>query len=145
MIKNRIYYVHARQYDSNGEVAGNGGATIAWEVNEAGDLVIGQPAYCSKADRYVREIGRGLARVNLLGKAPLLIISAEDMAVETNAVIEQMSNMQKVFSVSVVSRLLKDFVTANDEAALLSTGYYEYIVRTVVQQRTKVVPGEYTI
>lgn len=55
------YFIHLRNHNEEGEVLPKGGFTIAWFMDEEGDICVGHPAICHKDDLYNKSIGRGIA------------------------------------------------------------------------------------
>ena len=145
MIKNRVYFVHARIHADGDEVSTHGGATVAWKVNENGDIVIGQPTICSKADRFVRSVGREQALANLNADKILQTVPASQVALEAENVVRSMVGSQRVFSTTVLYGLLAGQIDQEGVASIFSTSWYEFLVRMIISNETKITPDKYTI
>lgn len=82
MIIDKICYIHVRAMTEQGEKSHNGGATVAWYVSPEGDLIVGKPAVCHFKDKFVKALGRDVAKDNLMVQKPLFTITKEQMQIQ---------------------------------------------------------------
>lgn len=57
---NQIQYMHFREVNNDGTINSRGGATVAYRLNEHGNVDKYAISYCSRNDNYSRRRGREL-------------------------------------------------------------------------------------
>lgn len=75
----KVYFVHIREQDAQGEYVNNSGATIAYYADLEGRLYVGKPAVCHKSDTFRKDKGREIAEHYLNTEDAVLVLHPEHL------------------------------------------------------------------
>lgn len=127
----KIYFVHLRETNAEGQYNQHGGATIAWAVTDGGDIVVGQPARCHSGEKFVKSEGREIARAKFNSQDASLVIPAG--YVQSFATAEATLYLNHPFMTPSARMALFDSFAAmamTDIANVMGTSWFEQLVRS---------------
>jgi hypothetical protein len=128
----KIYFIHLRDINkATGHYEQKGGATVAWKVEENGDLIIGHPALCHSNDNFVKSHGRDVAGHNLVNLLPLEVYTAAELAsIALAAGIPSLnfSTLTPAARIILISKLAE--IAGRDIAGTMSTQWFESFIRS---------------
>lgn len=75
----KVYFIHLREPQENGQYVNNSGATLAWYVDAEGRLYVGKPAVCHPADVFRKDKGREVAEQKLDNEDAFFVIQPEQI------------------------------------------------------------------
>lgn len=133
MNANKTCFIHIRpNQQSTGTVASRGGFTLAWKINDAGDIVIGHPAICIGADHYVKRIGREIAERNLNTKPAIVTIGVAKITEYALSTVQHILHPKAPFTLVAKNEIMSkinDMVT-KELLATMSSNWFELVVNT---------------
>lgn len=128
----KIYFIHLRDVNKEtGHYEQKGGATVAWKVEENGDLIIGQPALCHSNDNFVKAYGRDVAGFNIENMEPIEVYSATDLAaiaLAAGIAAFNYTTLTPAARVILMAKLAE--IVELDVAGTMSTQWFESFIRS---------------
>jgi hypothetical protein len=133
MIKNKVYYIHAREQDPvTGQFNHLGGVTIAWKVDDEGNIVVGQAARCREDERFVKSYGRDQALENLENKPAYFYIPKQNLrnvAASAGIVVMNFPTLTP-FARAELTEKFCELTYDQDLTEVMGSNWYEEQVRT---------------
>jgi hypothetical protein len=156
MIIGKTCFIHLRDvhtiYGERGltqEFKHTGGVTLAWEVDEFGNLIVGAPARCLPTERFVKSEGRDYALKNLNDFAPLLLITPGELA--ATAIAQSVLSFDTVTAmVPSMRKSLVDMIAARIKLegvdTVMGSSWYEDRIRERIEfKNNNVTPLDFSV
>lgn len=156
MIIGKTCFIHLREvqtiYTERGlaqEFKHTGGVTLAWEVDEFGNLVVGAPARCLPTERFVKSEGRDYASKNLEEYAPLLVITPNELAAtaiaQTVLSFDTVTAMVPSARKALIQQVIHQITEEGVDVVMASSWYEDRIRERIVFSNNNVTAVDFSV